>query len=433
MSGTSPLGAGEAPARFSQRDICFVETPTVSVVVVSRGRADALRTCLDGLSRLFYGAYEIIVVTDPVGQEAVQQSGLASHLKLIAYDQPNISAARNLGIAAAAGQVVAFIDDDAVPEPTWLHHLTAPFSNPEVAVTGGFVRGRNGISYQWRAQTVDRQGRAYPLQLSEDATGITVPPPGHVVKTEGTNMAVRRDWLLRLGGFDEAFHFYLDETDLNIRIADAGGKTALTPLAEVHHAYAPSPRRRQNRAVTDLFDVGASTALFLRKHDSSSDPTPMLMALRQDQWDRLNRQVRRKLIRRSDMAEVLKSLDAGWQTGTKRVACKYLSSSDKNEHFQRFDSLSSGVHLVISGWIWSRKHLLHQAVAAGRAGQVVSLYVFSPTRRAHRLGYQGNGIWLQRGGLFGRSNRCQKFVQWWRFGSRLAAEVLRVEKKRQIS
>ena len=46
----------------------------------------------------------------------------------IAFDEANISVARNLGIMAAASEIVGFIDDDAVPEPTWLTRLTAPFA-----------------------------------------------------------------------------------------------------------------------------------------------------------------------------------------------------------------------------------------------------------------------------------------------------------------
>ncbi|MCB2123539.1 MAG: glycosyltransferase, partial [Rhodobacteraceae bacterium] len=68
--------------------------------------------------------------------------------------------ARNLGLAAAAGEIVAFIDDDAVPEPRWLARLTAPFADPGIAAAGGFVVGRNGISFQWRASCADSHGRS---------------------------------------------------------------------------------------------------------------------------------------------------------------------------------------------------------------------------------------------------------------------------------
>ncbi|WP_372887787.1 glycosyltransferase family 2 protein, partial [Shimia sp.] len=122
----------------------------VSVVIVSRGRPQALARCLTGLSQQTHPSFETIVVADPSGCAAVNDGAFSGLVKLVAFDEANISAARNLGIARAAGELVAFIDDDAVPEPTWLAHLVAPFdSDPEVMAAGGFVRGRNGISFQW--------------------------------------------------------------------------------------------------------------------------------------------------------------------------------------------------------------------------------------------------------------------------------------------
>ena len=88
----------------------------VSVVVVSRDRPDALLRCLTGLSQLQYPNFEIVVVADAKGQQAVVASQFSSQIKCIGFDLPNISEARNLGISHAAGDIVAFIDDDAVPE-----------------------------------------------------------------------------------------------------------------------------------------------------------------------------------------------------------------------------------------------------------------------------------------------------------------------------
>ncbi|MCG7493999.1 glycosyltransferase family 2 protein [Thalassobius sp. Cn5-15] len=399
---------------------------STSVIVVSRGRGADLQRCLSGLSRLCYSAYEVVVVTDPEGEAAIDAAGLRDEVKLVPFDTPNISAARNLGIGIAAGDVVAFIDDDAVPEPMWLAHLIAPFADDQVAATGGYVRGRNGISYQWRARTVDTQGVAHALEVAGDAPQRINPPAGHAIKTEGTNMAVRRDWLLRLGGFDEAFQFYLDETDLNRRLMLAGGVTVLVPLAEVHHAYASSPRRRPNRAVTDLFDVGASTAVFLRKHDADCDPAAALAWLRQEQWDRLQRQVWRRLIKRSDMVDVLSSLEAGLQDGQVRDFDLSPDWPAPQEAFRPFASRANGQHVVLSGWIWARRRLMRQATDSVKAGATVSLYLFSPDSRYHRLGYHLPGIWLQRGGLFGRSVRSQRLVRFWRVKDRVAAEINRL-------
>ena len=122
--------------------------PSVSVVIVSRHRAPGLRRCLTGLAQLYYPNFEIVVVADPDGIAAARDWAGDRPVKLAAFDEPNISTARNLGIAQAAGDLVAFIDDDAAPEPTWLDHLCAPFQDPKVAASGGFVRGRNGKSRQ---------------------------------------------------------------------------------------------------------------------------------------------------------------------------------------------------------------------------------------------------------------------------------------------
>ena len=211
----------------------MTHAPPVSVVVVSRDRPDALRRCVTGLGQLRYPDFEIVVVADAAGLAAVKKLPIASHLKTVRFDLANISEARNLGISHAAGDIVTFIDDDAVPEPSWLRYLIAPFERPQVAAAGGFVRGRNGISYQWEGRSVDVTGATEPLQLTRDRVTVLAPKGARATKTEGTNMAVRRDVLLELDGFDPGFAFFLDETDLNLRLARAGLATALVPMAEV--------------------------------------------------------------------------------------------------------------------------------------------------------------------------------------------------------
>ena len=81
------------------------------------------------------------------------------------------------------------------------------------------------------------------------------------MKNEGTNMAVRRNVLVDLEGFDPADHFYLEETDLNMRLVAANHLTAIAPLARLHHGFAQSIRRHGDRVPRDLFDLGASWAV----------------------------------------------------------------------------------------------------------------------------------------------------------------------------
>ncbi|MGB8623151.1 MAG: glycosyltransferase family 2 protein, partial [Paracoccaceae bacterium] len=217
--------------------------PRVSVVVVSRDRPGPLSRCLTALTQLDYAPFEVIVAADDAGLAAVAALGLADAVKSVRVEAPGISAARNAGVAIAAGDVVAFIDDDAVAEPTWLTHLATPFAESGVEAAGGYVRGRNGISFQWRARSVNRQAVHADLPPADSTPRLLPPPPDGAIRTEGTNMAFRRETLAAMGGFDTGFRFFLDETDLNMRLAGAGALTAVVPLAQVHHGFAPSPRR----------------------------------------------------------------------------------------------------------------------------------------------------------------------------------------------
>ena len=142
---------------------------SVSVVIVSRHRPAALTRCLQGIEQLFHSNFEIVVVADPGGIAAIDTMGLANRVKLVPFDQANISAARNAGINQAAGDIIAFIDDDAVPEPTWLDQLCAPFCDQDVQAATGFVRGRNGISFQSRAVVVDCLANESALPMQNDS------------------------------------------------------------------------------------------------------------------------------------------------------------------------------------------------------------------------------------------------------------------------
>lgn len=405
--------------------------PSVSIVVVSRGRGESLATCLCGLTRLLYAPYEIIVVCDAEGAAAVQTAGLTGLIKLVRFEEANISKARNLGIAEAAGAVIAFIDDDAVAEPTWLHHLVAGFDLPDVSAVGGYVRGRNGISYQWQARSVDDTGKAYVVSLQGDHPRVVTPPEGQAVKTEGTNMAFRADVLKRMGGFDEVFAFFLDETDLNLRLHQAGHATAIAPMAEVHHAYAPSPRRRQNRAVTDLGDVGASTAVFLNKHCLEAYRAGAIAGLRQEQVRRIWRQRRAGLLRTEEVEDLTRGLEAGLATGAARMFGQYARFGPAPA-FLPFDSRATGAHRVLAGRIWQKRRLMAEAEAMVAAGHTVSLYLFSPTLRRHQVRFEAPGIWLQQGGIWGRSIRNRLPFSAIGFGQRLRQEQKRVAGRRAL-
>lgn len=263
------------------------ETPAVSLVVVSRGRPLELSRALRSFSDLDYRPFEVIVVSEINPISAFPDLPNITNVIHVPFDRANISAARNLGIDAASGEIIAFCDDDAVPEPTWLCHLIAPFENPDVGAAGGFVRGRNGISFQWKASRFDRAGFSEPFEIDGDAPVVLQGTIDFGIKTEGTNCAFRRTTLAALNGFDEGFEFFLDETDLNYRLGLAGWKTAIVPRAQVHHGYAANSVRKTNRAPTSLAQIAASQARFCALHLVPSEQENAMQAFVEAQRKRL--------------------------------------------------------------------------------------------------------------------------------------------------
>lgn len=390
-----------------------------SVIVVSRHRAEALRLCLTALGQQDHPEFEVIVVADPAGIAVARATGLP--LRLVPFDEANISAARNAGLALAGAPVVAFIDDDACAEPTWLSRLTAPFADAAVGAATGFVRGRNGISLQWGAAWVDGAGRDHPFDLP-DAGGVFAPEGGRVIKTQGTNCAFRRDALLAAGGFDPAFRFYLDEVDVNLRMQAV---TAVVPLAQVAHGFAESARRRADRVPLSLHDIGASSMCLWRRHMSGGNIAAEVAGLIAAQADRLQALTGAGRIGAEASARLLQSLRDGLDEGGQRpmpLPQPIAAATD----FAPLPGTGTRPGRVIAGRVWQRRRLMDAARQAVAAGEVVTVLCLSPTARPHWHRLHPDGFWLQEGGLFGRALRQGPRLRLWTFARRIAAERARL-------
>lgn len=148
-----------------------------------------------------------------------------------------IGSARNVGIANSRGDVVVFLDDDAAPRTTWLEEIVRPFSDRTVGVVAGLVtpvwigaqRAPRWLppEYFWVMGATWRG-------FGSDAADIRNPI--------GASMAIRRDLLVQVGGFDLGFTYNNDETDLCFRIRSAfpGTRTVYAPKSEVLHEVSPA-------------------------------------------------------------------------------------------------------------------------------------------------------------------------------------------------
>lgn len=399
----------------------------VSVIIVSRGRPELLTRCLRGVSQLYYHPFEVVVVADQAGLSALEAAKLPIPIKTALFDITNISQARNIGLSLAAGQVVAFIDDDAVPEPGWLHHLAAVFHDSNVMSAGGYVLGRNGISFQTEAQTINEDGITKPLKSSGTAPVIVETSPEHAIKTEGTNCAFRRSVFARSGGFDTNFHYFMDEADLNIRLAHMGCKAAIVPLAVVHHNRAGSDNRLSSQMPKSLHEIGASTTIFLRKHATHPDQNTGIANARTAQRRILLRHMIAGTCEPKDITRLLRTFDDGIVAGQQRPLVvppriekplsKFLTSRVKPK---------AAKHQIISGFHIHSARLHKMAKSTVHAGNIVSLYVFSRTALFHKVSFHPDGYWQQTGGLFGRSVRFGQLFRATSLAERIKDEDLRI-------
>ncbi len=400
--------------------------PTVSVIVVSRHRPKALLRCLTSLAQQDHPWIEVIVVADPAAADQVD-----APVKLIRFDEPNISAARNEGLRLAAGDVVAFIDDDAVAEPTWASRLAAAFHDTPVVAATGFVRGRNGISYQWQAAEVDRLGHDHPIAVG-GGVSLHAGDARRAIKTQGTNCAFRRDVLLAIGGFDPVFRFYLDEADVNLRLSGKG-LTAVIPEAQVHHGYAASARRRADRVPTSLHEIGASSIAFLRRHAPPADWAMGLEQLRHDQRTRALRLMVVGLIEPRDVELLMRSLEAGIDEGARRILATPSAIPATTSAFLSMPGTGPREGLVLAGRIWQRRALQAAAQRGLAVGKCVTVLRFSLTALNHHHYFDPAGFWLQTGGIFGRGNRTERTFAATTLSKRFTLETRRLSAYRPVS
>ena len=237
---------------------------SVSVVVSTLDRAAWLDRALTALAYQRHRDVEVIVVAGPsVDQTAEVLARHASRIRVVDCPVANLSASRNLGVRLAQGEVVAFLDDDAAPEADWLERLCAPYADPAVGGVGGYIRDHAGIAFQCQVVMADRFARSAE-QGGVQAARLEAPGPAaeRYLSLTGANSSFRRQALLDIGGFDEAYAYFLDETDVCLRLVEAGWRLEVAPSAEVHHAYAPSAQRRGDRAPLSLLAPARSTAYF---------------------------------------------------------------------------------------------------------------------------------------------------------------------------
>jgi glycosyltransferase involved in cell wall biosynthesis len=228
------------------------DCPKVSIVVASYNGDRTLKACLESLQSLSYPNYEVILVDDGSTDTTRQIAILHAAVRYIRHETNlGLSVARNTGIAAASGEIVAFTDSDCRADRDWLRHLVADLVGSDFSGIGG--------------------PNLLPPEDSTMAVVVMASPggPAHVMLTDrqaehipGCNMAFFKSALVEVGGFDPVFRKAGDDVDICWRLQQAGHRLGFSPSAFVWHyrRSTVSDYLKQQRG------YGEAEAMLVQKH-----------------------------------------------------------------------------------------------------------------------------------------------------------------------
>ncbi|MBW4563377.1 MAG: glycosyltransferase [Mojavia pulchra JT2-VF2] len=248
-------------------------SPLVSIVICTSDRHHFLEKALKSLELIRYPDIEVIVIDASLTTQTSEiVSSVTSNNKLtvkfLRIELQNISYSRNQGIKLASGSIIAFFDDDAIPPSVWIDKLLFTYSlhGNKCGAVGGTVR--------------DLTRADHPLQFHRGITNvlsktIAIRPANAVDYNQaygfwfnslmGTNSSFKKDLLEKINGYDEFFDYFLDETDVCLRLIQAGYEVHYADVT-VNHYPQPSHNRIDQKHLTCWYSLAKNTTYFAFKH-----------------------------------------------------------------------------------------------------------------------------------------------------------------------
>jgi GT2 family glycosyltransferase len=311
-----------------------------SIVIATADRPFIVADCLTWVRQQLPADVEVVVVDSgiesPVNEQALKV--LWPNLRVVRSSVRNAGTQRNLGVQEARGEIIVFLDDDTFIQPGWWPGIVAPLCDDrlqtidyrlqtgERRAEGGNLRpeseGRDKRS-EVGGDSYSQSGAATPIPRhthtpTPHSLGIAAvagavwcnPSPTFTDKRGGyinwrgepiqvthrsakaprdvdwpmtTNMAVRKDVFLAVGGFSEVYGIYDEDVDFGLKLRKAGWGIRFVPEAAVYHYYLKRPRRTPTKQF--IFTLGRNRSILLVRHYGIS--SKLLFFLLTEPWIRL--------------------------------------------------------------------------------------------------------------------------------------------------
>ncbi|RYD48834.1 MAG: glycosyltransferase [Verrucomicrobiaceae bacterium] len=253
--------------------------PSISIAICTRDRTGDLEKCLGAMAGMDYPDLEVLVIDNAPGSDATQQlvQERFPEFRYIREPRPGLDWARNRAIVEARGEVIAFTDDDVLPDPLWAYVIGATFAEePEAAAITGLVAPYELESpAQEYFEMRGGFGKGFSRRWFHGA------PPGrrlpwHILGTgncgTGANMAFRRSVFEQVGGFDPALDVGTPtrgagDLEMFFRILKEGFHLLYEPAAIVRHRH----RQDLEALHRQIFDNGSVFAYIRRSMEAYPD------------------------------------------------------------------------------------------------------------------------------------------------------------------
>lgn len=280
---TAGLPCFGMPRCIYEREQFLTQAPFVSVIVPTHNRFERVRACLHSLLALHYPRFEVIIVDNApsttVTADYIQQTYRdMPQVRYVREDRPGPSWARNCGIQAAKGEILAFVDDDVIVDPYWLAELVRGFSlvDDVVCVTGlvlpleletpaqVWFEEYGGFSKGFTQRIFDMREYRPKLPLYPYTVGLF---------GTGASMAFTSAFLHNVKGFDPTLGNSRlvpgsEDTAMFFQVVMRGHRLVYTPAAPVYHPH----HRDYTSLQKQIYRYGAGLTAFLMKSVLENPP-----------------------------------------------------------------------------------------------------------------------------------------------------------------
>jgi len=237
-----------------------------SVVIPTSGRPEELDRCLEAVSAQDYPSFDVIVVDNTEGDPETERITRKWKARYVKELKKGLCRARNRGALVSSADVIAYLDDDSVPEKGWLTGLAAEFEDPMVMGVGGKtipLKVETDSERLFAQVRGDAYNRPSPLVVDRK-TPYWFEICGFGGIGAGCNMAVRRAAFEVWPGFHERTDrgtpvYGGGEQHAFFSLVSRGFRVSYTPHALVRHPFPPTMENLRKRYLRDLT---ASTAFF---------------------------------------------------------------------------------------------------------------------------------------------------------------------------